>query len=292
MNLLKLLGYIVCHPLNRVGRAAAVSRFVRWQLASRILGHPAVLPFVNDTRLLVRRGMTGATGNWYAGLHECPDMAFVLHALRPGDLFVDIGANVGSYTVLAAGTALADVIAVEPVPSTFAGLVDNIALNALGKRAELRCCGISASPGTLTFTAGLDTMNRVARAEDCGATVSVPVTTLDELCGARTPVVIKIDVEGHELAVLDGAKSVLANPGVQAVVMETNGSGGRYGHSDQELVERMRAAGFTPCCYDWQKRELQAVERGGQNTIFARMPEDLSQRCQAAPQFRLVNGTI
>jgi hypothetical protein len=47
-------------------------------------------------------GMTGATGNLYVGLHEFEEMAFLLHFLRPGDLFADVGANVGSYTILAA----------------------------------------------------------------------------------------------------------------------------------------------------------------------------------------------
>lgn len=292
MKLLQLLHYIVRHPLNHADRSAAIARFMRWQIASRILGQPAVLPFINETRLLVRKGMTGATGNWYAGLHECADMAFVLHALRPGDLFVDIGANVGSYTVLAAGAAQADAIAVEPIPSTFSDLTDNILLNALTDRVELQCCGVSDSAGTLVFTAGLDTMNRLARPDDTGATAEVPVITLDELCATRTPQVLKIDVEGHELAVLDGGPVILADPALEAVVMETNGSGEAYGHSDDELLERMKTAGFTPCSYNWRQRKLQPVERGKQNTIFVRAPDKLSARCTAAPQFRLINGTI
>jgi hypothetical protein len=44
------------------------------------------------------------SGNIYAGLHEFGDMAFVLHFLRAGDLFADVGANIGSYTVLASMT--------------------------------------------------------------------------------------------------------------------------------------------------------------------------------------------
>ena len=62
-------------------------------------------------------GMTGATGNVYCGLHEFEDMALVLHALRPRDLFVDVGANVGSYTVLGgqpARVALASNPSLEP----------------------------------------------------------------------------------------------------------------------------------------------------------------------------------
>jgi len=62
---------------------------------------PIALPFVGGSVLLAIRGMTGASGNWYCGLAEFEDMALVLHALRPGELFVDIGANVGAYSVLA-----------------------------------------------------------------------------------------------------------------------------------------------------------------------------------------------
>ena len=97
---------------------------LRWQVGSRLLPLGSTLPYVGDTRLFVTRGMTGATGNWYCGLHEVDEMGFVLHALRPGDLFVDVGANIGSYTVLAAGAVGADAIAVEPVPTTFTAFLE------------------------------------------------------------------------------------------------------------------------------------------------------------------------
>lgn len=47
--------------------------------------------------------MRGATGNVYVGLHEFESMGFVLHVLRSSSAFIDVGANVGAYTVLAAG---------------------------------------------------------------------------------------------------------------------------------------------------------------------------------------------
>src|SRR5947207_3361417 len=105
MGLYANLRYITRHPLNRKHPARAVGRFVRWQIGSRLIGGKAAVPFVGPTRLLISRGMHGATGNYYCGLHEFEDMALVLHALRPGDLFFDVGANVGSYTVLAGGAA-------------------------------------------------------------------------------------------------------------------------------------------------------------------------------------------
>ena len=98
------VSYILRHPLNRGRPARALSRFIGWQVQSRLTS-PIAVPFVDGTRLLVSRGMTGATGNIYCGLTDFEEMAFVMHALRPDDLFLDVGANVGSYTVIAAGAA-------------------------------------------------------------------------------------------------------------------------------------------------------------------------------------------
>ena len=122
MKLLNLLRYVWTHPLNAGGEMRAVGRVIQWQIGSRLLPGLVSLPFVGATQLLVERGMTGATGNWYCGLHEAPEMAFVLHVLRATDHFVDVGANVGSYTVLAAGAVGARSTAVEPIPSTFTHL--------------------------------------------------------------------------------------------------------------------------------------------------------------------------
>jgi len=104
LSILNNLRFITRHPLTRNARLATLVRWLRWQVGSRLLPGPVIVPFVNDTGLIVRPGMTGATGNVYCGLHEFEDMALVLHALRLGDLFVDVGANVGSYTALGGGS--------------------------------------------------------------------------------------------------------------------------------------------------------------------------------------------
>jgi hypothetical protein len=82
--------------------------------------------------------MTGATGNIYSGLHEFEDMGFLLHFLRPDDLFVDIGANIGSYTILASAAIGAATIAFEPVPDTHEWLRLNVAINNVDNKVERR----------------------------------------------------------------------------------------------------------------------------------------------------------
>jgi len=251
------------------------------------------LPYVDDTWLFAARGMTGATGNWYCGLHEVAEMAFVLHLLRPDDHFVDVGANVGSYTILAGGGAKARVTAVEPIPETFASLRRNVALNALDDRVSCHRLGLSAAPGTLRFTSGLDTVNHVLSEKEDEAFLEVPVVRLDDLIEkAEPPVLIKVDVEGHELAVLRGASKTLAHPGLLAVVMETNGSGARYGVSDDELRAEMAHHGFAPFGYEPFERCLMNATAPSGNTVFVRDCAAVETQLRMAPRFRLVNRTI
>jgi hypothetical protein len=90
------LRFVMQHPLNARGRYKALRRVLSWQIASRLMQGPIAFPFVDRTQLFATRGMTGATGNWYCGLHEVSEMGFVLHALRPDDHFVDVGANIAT----------------------------------------------------------------------------------------------------------------------------------------------------------------------------------------------------
>lgn len=173
--------FIANHPLTRDYKINAFARWLRWQVGSRVIRWPVAVPFVNNTRLLVKSGMTGATGNIYAGLHEFKDMAFVLHFLRPGDLFVDIGANIGSYTILSSATG-ANAISFEPVPATFESFLDNIHLNRLENRVDARNQAVGRSHGTLRMTADQDTINQALCTGEnyAGNTIDVTMVTLDE----------------------------------------------------------------------------------------------------------------
>lgn len=242
--------------------------------------------------LLASLGMTGATGNYYCGLHELSDMGFVLHALTPDDLFLDVGANIGSYTVLAAGAVGAKVIAVEPIPDTCERLRRNVAVNRLEDRVVLVNKGLASREGELRFTATLDCVNHVAVDGESGQCVVVPVTTIDQLCREAIPAVIKIDVEGFEDQVLAGASMTLSSPAVLAVVMETNRSGARYGKGDDALFAEMRRLGFVPCGYDAIERNIVTEATGLGNTIFIRNPGALLPRLKSAKKYRLINGEI
>lgn len=295
MSLLQTWRFLADHPLCADRRWAALVRFVRWQLGSRLADGPIVCPFVNGAKLLATRGMTGATGNVYAGLHEFEDMGFVLHALRPGDTFVDIGANIGSYTILAAAVG-ASCEAFEPVPETFAWLCSNVRINGFQESVRTQQVAIGGATGTIAFTSGLDTVNHVVRdpGHEKDATITVPVTRLDDALAVRSATIIKVDVEGFETEVLDGGASTFADDRVGAVLMELNGSGARYGFEDRALHERMMRWGYVPRRYDPRSRVLAAVDTHGTsgNTIYVRSPAALQERLRAAPPFHVLGRSI
>jgi len=188
-------------------------------------------------------------------------MVFVLHALRPSSLFVDVGANVGFYTVLAGGGVGASCLSLEPVPATFDQLRTNVRLNELEENVDLRNVGVGAETGTLRFTDGAGANNRVVTdAEQTG--IEVPVTALDTLldAGREGMIVIKIDVEGWEAEVLRGAEQMLSRSGPLALIVELC-EGDRYGFDEVAIDERLRAHGLVPVTYAPFERILRPVDR-------------------------------
>jgi FkbM family methyltransferase len=284
---------ILAHPLNTGGKLAATKRWLAWHVGSRLVPGPVAVPFVNDTMLLTSPGMTGATENLYNGMAEFADMAFLLHFLRPDHLFLDVGANVGVYTVLASAAAGARAIAVEPLPATYQRLRRNVALNQVDARVETLNVAVGEQHGTARFTQDYDATNHIVAAGESARCCEVPVRTVDEIVAARTPELIKVDIEGYELPALEGAKSTLSNPRLRAIVIELNGSAVRYGFSEDRIVQLLVGLGFRPVAYEpftRTLREADALPTRGNNSIFVRDLAAMQSQLKAAPTYRVSTG--
>ena len=293
MSALSLLRFVAMHPLNEGQRLHALARLARWQLGSRLVAGDVVHPWVNGSKFLVRAGETGLTGNIYAGLQEFREMSYLMHVLRPGELFVDVGANVGSYTLLACAAVGARGMAMEPVPATYHRLVENLRLNHLDSSVRHFNVAVGKQPGILRFSSDMDVGNRaLAEGEERDGGISVPVTSLDILLKDESPALIKVDVEGYETLVVDGAEQTLRKPSLNSIVMELNGSGEKYGFDERRVFEVMADYGFGAYSYSPQSRQLEKNQPGDkreENTIFVRDIEAARTAVREAAMFS-VNG--
>lgn len=286
------LRFLLQHPLLRGRPWLAFGRFLGWQVRSRLRRRPQVYPWVGRAKLWMRSGWGGVTGNYYAGLHEFEDMAFLLHLLRPTDLFADVGANLGSYTVLARAVCGARTVSYEPVPVTFGRLRDNLVLNdACDDRSRLVNAAVGSSPGTLRMSVEQDAMNHVASDGDA-AGMDVQVLTLDQDL-AEAPLLMKVDVEGFESAVFAGAHRLLASPALRALIVELNGLGRRYGYDEGILHEELLAAGFRAFAYEPFSRRLLPLSRPGpHNTLYLRDLPFIEERLRSAAPVELLGRTF
>ncbi len=292
-ELIKLLRDITNHPLNKNNKIQAVLRFIKWQISTRLISYPIIYPFTENAKLIIQKSMCGATGNLYCGIEDYEDMAFLLHLLRKDDLFIDVGANIGSYTVLASAHVGAKTISIEPVPSTFENLVRNISINQIHEKVTAYRIALGSMKGTIDFTSSLDTWNCVASKEEPG-TIKVPVDTLDGILqNIETPLLIKMDVEGFETEVLQGASMTLQQSGLKAIILELVGAGVNYGYDENKIHDLLTGLNFERVQYDPIERTLKPLDTFGiYNTIYIRNKDFVQQRVKSAPKVKILNHEI
>ena len=268
--LFKILKSIYNHPYNSHNKLDGIMRFIKWQINCRLNPYPIIYQFTQNSKLIIFKGLTGATGNLYCGLLEFDDMGFLLHLLRDKDLFIDIGANVGVYTILASSEVGANTIAIEPIPSTFKNLIENINVNQIQEKVKSLNIGLGSKKDIIRFTQTLDTVNHVATQNEIDA-INVEVEKLDTIAKNKKPLLIKMDVEGFETDVLNGSEEVLKSKDLKAIIIELNGSGERYGYDENQIHIKLLDNGFKPYKYNPKSRKLIQIEHfGSHNTIYIR----------------------
>jgi FkbM family methyltransferase len=290
MKLFRVLKFIYTHPFNSDNKIIGLINFFKWQVNCFLNPYPIIYNFTENSKLIVSKSLTGATGNLYCGLMEYNEMAFLLHFLRPNDLFVDVGANIGAYTILASSEIKANTISIEPLESTYLKLIDNILINKIQENVRAFNIGLGSKIGKLYFTKSLDTINHVTLKEDIDTAV-VKIDTLDSLLkNEQCPVLIKIDVEGYETEVINGAEKTLANKLLKAIIIELNGSGSRYGFNDNDIHLKLIKYGFKPYIYNPKSRKIEEQEAfGTHNTLYLRDIDIIQEKIESAKKIKVGN---
>ena len=185
------------------------------------------------------------------GSFEPQELDYLRGRLPATDVFIDVGANVGYFTCIARHTGV-HVVAIEPAARNLDLLYRNITANGWSD-VEVFPIGLGREPGLATLYGdgtGASLVTRWAGVSDVWQR-TIPLTTLDAVIGGRFPgqrLLIKIDVEGTEHAVLDGAPLTLARRPAPRWLVEVcfteNFPAGVNPHF-RDVFEKFWAAGYT-----------------------------------------------
>ena len=224
---------------DSVGPISGLYRHLQWQMRRFLNDFPCDLSLAESTLRVERPGGVAALVN-AMGAYDFNNMHFIRALLRKlRGAFIDVGANIGAYTLIASEVQSAVVVSVEPHPRTFASLTENVRLN---HRYNVICvnAALSARDGEAGLTdEAQPELNHISEAPDSAA-VRVPSRRFDNVCRVLqvNPDVVKIDVEGHQYEVLEGfgeyrevAKVIVIEDGDHADVrrwMEAAGYAGPF----------------------------------------------------------------
>lgn len=170
-------------------------------------------------------------GRIYFDSFENNELSMFKKLLKSGDIFFDVGANIGLYSLISSPLigSSGSVISFEPTPNTYDRLLENISLNNLTNVSTYQTA-LGHEIGNVDFYVSHeihDARNSIANLPDFETTkITVPITTIDQHIKSNNIEVskislIKIDVEGWELPVLQGASKTLLE-GFPTIMIEFN----------------------------------------------------------------------
>jgi FkbM family methyltransferase len=164
----------------------------------------------------LRLGTQGVSLGYFLGRVDRAEQEALAGRLKAGDVFYDIGANVGVYTVLGCRRVgpSGHVVAFEPFPSSAEATHLNCARNGLTNVTIVQAAVAERSGEILLHIGGASVVNRIDNRAGgpVGETLSVPMVSIDDFVrqrGARLPDVVMIDVEQAEVRVLEGMRETI-----------------------------------------------------------------------------------
>ena len=222
--------------------------------------------YEDGLRMRVDRTSFIGSALYWRGYHS-PETRLLRNLLGPESVFVDVGANQGEFTVVAARCARRGrVVAVEPAPELRQDLVRNVELNAFDN-VTIVPSALADRPGTLPLYAqdaivegfhNEGTASLWAGRERGRLVAEVPVETLDALAerlGLARVDLIKIDVEGAERAVLHGSHETLRRFAPLLLVELSDENFRTCGYSTRDLLADLHQLGYEAFLLDREGRE-------------------------------------
>jgi FkbM family methyltransferase len=240
------------HPMAAGRRFRVFSNVLRWEFMRRRDAHDVASDLSVGASILCPPW--SGDSRYYIALGYCDysEFSFMLALLRAGDLFVDIGAFLGAYSIIAANRG-ATVHSFEPSLKNRAPLTRAIEMNGYVDRVTIHPVAIANHSGEAFFSNSWGPGNRLLgdSGDSQGVSQVVQVCRLDDISvhfDVRELAVLKIDAEGFDIDVLKGGKSFLERHDPVLIV--------EFWEGGDDIRDWLKAAGYSLYTYDCMERKL------------------------------------
>ena len=200
------------------------------------------------------------------GVYELPTSELMWRLLKqePDSLFVDVGANIGYYSLLARQRQgnLGEVISFEPVPDIYEKLLGN--LEGLGVKTYQYAVSNESGSAQINIPKGSDSNDGISTLQHCVNAIDsfkVQTVSLDKFLD-KSIFILKIDIEGHEFSALSGASSLLANGKIRHIVFE------EHDVEHSSVVALLANNGYSIYSIGWDLNGLILKPLGEKNKLY------------------------
>lgn len=217
-------------------------------------------------------------------LNKEPELSIISHLIKPGDRAIDIGANFGFYTLFLSKFVgkYGYVYSIEPIPLTFEILLNNVTKLVLNNVRTFNCAISDKNNYAIMeipkYSSGGENFYQArivgnARHDSSLRQFAVDLKSLDSLLGHLTEHIafIKIDVEGHELQVINGAKQII-NYSKPSLFIEISGNPDDNESSAFKLFDQLNSEGYS--CYWCDGTKLRRRTCGDKSVNYFFLTDD------------------
>ena len=251
MKIITQLNKLLTHTLNENQKIKTFFRIFWWKINQLFFKIPAVIQITKTAKLICYPDSSYGSFVVYAKFPEYEEMKFIESIIVDRDIVVDVGANIGAISVLAASKGKnVLVFAFEPTKKIIPLFLENVGINHFGNKIKLIEKAVADKNGKIEFILESESeINHIASSQNTKRekSISVDCITLDKFFkdnSLKKINFLKVDVEGAELLVFKGAKECFEKQQVEMILFELNENASYFKYTKNKIVKFLKKNSF------------------------------------------------